>query len=1043
MLAKLYRAKADWHRIRGENGAASVLYEKALKAMGDFKSKPLLAHAELLEVLAKTYADLRRFNDAVMTAKQAIEIREHLQGPTEWAVSTLHELIGTIEIQELRNPRSAVEHFKQALRIREQLLPNHPETAKAAFILASAYEAIGQAAEAVEAHELSIRIINTVREPSHPDRLAANTALANFYVTIGFYDLAYRTARATIDALDESRPDVPPKLVITLLNTLALALLSKSEYGSAVIHCQRALGLCASTPESELMKAQVLRNMARSLTGMADYMGAQKAAEDALAIQRREFGDSEPAAIAATLVTLAHCFHSVGRVDRSINLLKASIEMCRKGLGDHHPETAFSTASLAEAYRSLGDVDLATAQYKFAHSSYLAYLGARHPITVMSQINIASVLCDANDFEEAVSVCESALGALDARLGTDHHFMATALNTYAIALGGLGRISESTTQFEKSLQIRKRLLGQNHPDYAICQANLAMTLQRNGQLDAARELYESALATLIESLGIQHPSTVDCSAHLAIVLHSQGKVSASIWRLKQDINALQEQRNLVSAIGKGELASYTKKVSNIYQTLASWLIDDGRFPDALHVLDLLKESEYFEFIRRSETADPRKSRVAFNNDEMRWVGRYDEIVTNLASAGMAIYRYQLAQLGNGDKNEDSILIALRAQLTSAQLAYKTFLADMDAATDSLASGSTAVAPESIEFSRKKQEMVASLGTSTALVSYVLLHDHVCMILTTEREHSVHKKVVDLKELTGLAFSFWASLSEEGSDFLPLAKRLYELLFFPLESAIKEGSKTTIILSLDGALRYIPFGALHDGHEFLLERLRFPTYSPAAQELIVEKVQVEWTVAGFGTSRSFGNLPPLPYVVEELNSIIGRNGTGVLSGDVYLDERFTAEALRGATRGHYSVAHIASHFVLSSSGTEENSYLLLGDGSELTLRELREGSWNFSNFDLLALSACQTGLGGSWNRDGKEIDGLATIAQHKGARGVLATLWKVWDHSTPIIMKRFYEAHQYQHLSKIDALRASQLSMLESQYSHPCHWAPFILVGNWQ
>lgn len=1042
MFAKLYRARADWHRIRGESEAASVLYEKALKVMGDFKNSPLLVHAELLEALSRTYADQRRFNDAVTAAKQAIEIRERLQGSTEWAVSTLHELIGTIEMHELRNPRSAIEQFKQALRIREHLLPNHPETAKAAFFLASAYETTGQAAEAVEAHELSIRIINTVREPSHPDRLSANTALANFYVTIGFYDLAYRSAKSTIDALDESRPDVPLKLVITLHNTLALSLLSKSEYGSAVIHCQRALGLCAATSGSDLMKAQVLRNMAQSLTGMADYERAQKAAEDSLTIQRREFGDTEPAAIAATLVTLAHCFHSVGRVDQSINLLKASIAMCRKGLGDHHPETAFSIASLGEAYRSLGDVELAAEYYKFAHSSYLAYLGARHPTTVMSKVNLASVLCDADDFEEAVSVCESALNALDTRLGTDHHFMATALNTYAIALGGLGRITESRTQFEKSLQIRKRLLGQNHPDYAICQANLAMTLQKDGQLDVARELYESALATLIESLGVQHPSTVDCSAHLAIVLHGQGKVSASIWRLKQDVNALQQQRNLVSAIGKGELASYTRKVSGIYQTLASWLIDDGRFPDALHVLDLLKESEYFEFIRRSETADPRKGRVSFNSDEIQWVDRYDEIVTNLASAGMAMYQYQLAHLGDGIDDKGSRLNALRTQLTRAQLAYKAFLADMEAATDELASGSTAIANESIEFSRKKQEMVASLGTSTALVSYFLLNDHVGMILTTEREHIFHKIVIDLTELKGLAFSFWASLSKEGSDFLPLAKHLYDLLFSPLECSLKDGSKTTVILSLDGALRYIPFGALHDGRGFLLERLRLPTYSPAVLESIISTAQVEWTAAGFGTSRSFSNLPPLPYVVEELKSIIGRDGTGVLPGDVYLDESFTEESLREATSGQYSVAHIASHFVFSSSGTEENSYLLLGDGSALTLRELREGSWNFSNLDLLTLSACETGLGGSWNRDGKEIDGLATIAQNKGARGVLATLWKVADHSTPIIMKRFYEAHQYKHLNKIDALRTSQLSMLESQYAHPCHWAPFILIGNW-
>jgi CHAT domain-containing protein len=661
----------------------------------------------------------------------------------------------------------------------------------------------------------------------------------------------------------------------------------------------------------------------------------------------------------------------------------------------------------------------------------------------MSQLNLAGVLCDANDFEEAVSVCEGALDALDARLGTDHHFMATALNTYAIALGGLGHIAESTSQFNKSLDIRKRLLGQDHPDYAICQSNLATTLQNNGQLDAARELYETALATLITSLGNQHPSTVDCSAHLAIVLHDQGKLSTSIWRLKQDVNALQEQRNLISAIGKGELASYTKKISSIYQTLASWLVEDGRFPDALHVLDLLKESEYFEFVRRSESADPRTGRVSLNDDEIGWVIRYDEIVNSLAGAGMAMHQYELAHTGNGGKANDPYLINLRNQITCAELAFKAFLAEMETTTNLLSSGSVAVTNESIELVIKKQDMLKSLGPCVALVSYYLLNDSIGILLTTESEQVSHKVLINLKEVKRLSFSFWASISKEGNDFLPIAQRLYELLFFPLEIALQKGSKTIVMLSLDGALRYIPFGALHDGQKYLIERLCFTSFSPESQYSMIEPAHIKWTAAGFGASRSYSSLPPLPFVIEELNTIIGQNGSGILSGDVFLDERFTEESFRGSTNGQYNVAHVASHFVFSSSGTEENSYLLLGDGSALTLREIREGNWNFKHLELLTFSACETGLGGSWNRDGKEIDGLATIAQHKGAKGVLATLWKVADQSTPIIMRRFYEAHQNQHMSKIESLRASQLSMLRSQYAHPCHWAPFILIGNWK
>ena len=44
-------------------------------------------------------------------------------------------------------------------------------------------------------------------------------------------------------------------------------------------------------------------------------------------------------------------------------------------------------------------------------------------------------------------------------------------------------------------------------------------------------------------------------------------------------------------------------------------------------------------------------------------------------------------------------------------------------------------------------------------------------------------------------------------------------------------------------------------------------------------------------------------------------------------------------------------------------------------------------DLLTLSACETGVS-SYANNGREIDGLATTAQLKGAKAVLSTLWPV-------------------------------------------------------
>jgi CHAT domain-containing protein len=93
--------------------------------------------------------------------------------------------------------------------------------------------------------------------------------------------------------------------------------------------------------------------------------------------------------------------------------------------------------------------------------------------------------------------------------------------------------------------------------------------------------------------------------------------------------------------------------------------------------------------------------------------------------------------------------------------------------------------------------------------------------------------------------------------------------------------------------------------------------------------------------------------------------------------------------------------------------------------------------------------------------------------VLATLWPVADQSTAIFMQELYRSRQADHLTKAEALRDSQLALINGThksskslktltlvknvssgtapvftpdpakpYAHPYYWAPFILMGNW-
>jgi CHAT domain-containing protein len=82
----------------------------------------------------------------------------------------------------------------------------------------------------------------------------------------------------------------------------------------------------------------------------------------------------------------------------------------------------------------------------------------------------------------------------------------------------------------------------------------------------------------------------------------------------------------------------------------------------------------------------------------------------------------------------------------------------------------------------------------------------------------------------------------------------------------------------------------------------------------------------------------------------------MPGKVLLDDAFTEERLQDSLGLNYSVVHIASHFELAPKN-DSASFLLLGDGTHLTLERLALIPNLFANVDLLTLSACNTGMGG--------------------------------------------------------------------------------------
>jgi len=121
----------------------------------------------------------------------------------------------------------------------------------------------------------------------------------------------------------------------------------------------------------------------------------------------------------------------------------------------------------------------------------------------------------------------------------------------------------------------------------------------------------------------------------------------------------------------------------------------------------------------------------------------------------------------------------------------------------------------------------------------------------------------------------------------------------------------------------------------------------------------------------------------------------------------------------------------------NSYLAFsGRDAALTLWDVTQIPLSA---DLVVLSACETGRGrllageGAW--------GFTASFLGSGARNVVASLWRVDDHSTANLMQEFYLAMAPAFSNYGSALRTAKLRLLKDQrWRHPYFWAPFVLYG---
>ena len=544
---------------------------------------------------------------------------------------------------------------------------------------------------------------------------------------------------------------------------------------------------------------------------------------------------------------------------------------------------------------------------------------------------------------------------------------------------------------------------------------------------------------------------------LALVLRASAQTPEAIFFGKQAVGKIeQERRSLVGAEQRYEVGFLRDKVA-AYRGVADWLMGSGRLDEGLAVLRLMKREEQSDFgIRDASIGEAQ--RVELTGEEATLLERYQSATQSAGSTSDELARLSaLEESGRISPTEQQQLNTLLAGLSTVEIArvgrIEQLLESAGASLNSKPSPSASV-PALAQEAR-------AFGKDTAFAVYLLTTDHLRVLVSAAGHQAEFMTPLNGAQLQRDIGNFIDDIAHrrdpgEGPD------ALYEIVLRHVDEFAAANHVHRLTLWLDGALRYVPVAALRDGHRYMLDKYVIQIYSPAVGEARHSVSNRSPQIRGFGVTQAIAGFPALPAVADELCFVIDgpiegllssdgacpspARGKGALAGEGFADAAFTEARLREllAVPGAFSVLHIGTHFRLRP-GNALRSYLLLGDGSHLTLDTI--STLSFQGVNLVTLSACQTGLGGARGDDGREIEGLSALVQRRGAGNVIASLWPVEDTSTAQLMRTLYSTFAVNHGDAALGLQRAQQALLLGKgpdgraNADPYYWAGFFVASS--
>ena len=670
-------------------------------------------------------------------------------------------------------------------------------------------------------------------------------------------------------------------------------------------------------------------------------------------------------------------------------------------------------------------------------------------------ISIIGYYVMSKNYSDAIKYETEALNVCGEVYGKDNYLYSYLLNNLSLVHFGLRNFNEAVYYAKESLQISERTQGKKHPDYATSLYNLSSMCFEAGNNDEAIRHGKEAVNIMERTLGRTNPRYSSYSSKLASYYYEAKDVqkyshyilesskSRNAYILSQFIGLTSyEKKNLWN---NGNETFYTRDIHMAAYTNTADSMVTNAYDGALLGKGILLNSEIEMKKMLMESKDEKVMRL------------YNEIQTNKHF----LEQQYLKPISGRTINTDSVeryIDNLDRQLLGMSQIYGDYTKNMRIGWQGV-QAKLEQKDVSIEFVSFPLN-----NDSTIYVAYVLKKGMTSPKMIPLFEEKQLKKGEGIYKNISVSKLVWEPLAEHlngvqnvyfapsgelyniGIEYLPhwsgegiMSEKwnMYRLSSTRQLAVIKD-KNVLKQASVYGGVKY------DTKEEFLVADSR--KYRSQQRSFNYESFAV---ADSLNLRAGASYLPATKTEAQEIDKTLEQKK---ITTKLLIDTLATERAFKDLSGKKTNLLHIATHgfywtekearykdnlnfLILNDNHPKyvedkaltRSGLLLAGANNALMGKKLPEGvddgiltakeisQLDLRGLDLVALSACETGLG---EIKGDGVFGLQRGFKNAGANSLLMSLWKVDDEATRLLMTQFYK-NLTSGMSKFESLRQAQ------------------------